>query len=156
MKLKVMRVTTTKYWQLSFVLILFVANILQAQDLTNGRIVSVIDAFHDALAEGDSVLALSYLADDVAILESGGFENKDHYRSGHLAGDIKFAQAIPRNRSEITVQIRGDVAWAYSTSTIQGKMGDREVNSQGAELIILTFEDGEWKIKAIHWSSRRR
>jgi len=77
------------------------------------------------------------LPEDVIILESWGVENKEHYRAGHLAGDIRFAQAVPRTRSEIQVSILGKVAWAHSTSITQGKMGEREINSQGAELISL-------------------
>ena len=120
------------------------------------QVASVIDAFHSSLAAGDSVTALSMLADDVTILESGGVENKEHYRSGHLSGDMRFAQAVPRERGEIEVSVMGDVAWAHSTSITQGQMGDREINSQGAELVVLARENGIWKIKAIHWSSRRR
>jgi len=33
-------------------------------------------------------------------------------------------------------------------------MGDREMNSLGAELMILTRDDDRWMIRAIHWSSR--
>ena len=80
-------------------------------------VVSVIDAYHAALASGDSAAALSLLADDVTILESGGVEDKEHYRSGHLAGDMRFAQAVPRERSEVRVTLLGDVAWAWSTHT---------------------------------------
>ena len=120
------------------------------------EVMAVIEGFHEALAAGDSVTALGYLADDVVIMESGGVEDKEHYRSGHLPGDIRFAQAVPRKRGEITVEVRGDVAWAYSTSVVEGKMGEREINSQSAELVVLTRTAGEWKIKAIHWSSRRR
>lgn len=120
------------------------------------QVAAVVDAFHSALATGDSVTALSMLADDVTILESGGVENKEHYRSGHLSGDMRFAQAVPRERGDMEVSVRGDVAWAHSTSITQGQMGDREINSQGAELVVLAREGGIWKIKAIHWSSRRR
>ena len=120
------------------------------------EVVAIIDAFHSALASGDSTTALSHLAEDVTILESGGVENKDHYRSGHLRGDIRFAQAVPRQRGEINVEIRGDVAWAHSTSITEGQMGEREINSQGAELIVLVRTAGTWKIQAIHWSSRAR
>lgn len=119
-------------------------------------VIAVIDAFHSSLAAGDSTTALSYLAEDVTILESGGVETKDHYRSGHLRGDIRFAQAVPRQRSEVTVEILGDVAWAHSTSITEGQMGERTINSQGAELIVLVRNAGAWKIKAIHWSSRAR
>ena len=117
---------------------------------------AVVDAYHAALASGDSTTALSMLADDVTILESGGVEDKEHYRSGHLAGDIRFAQAVPRERGEINVTVVGDVAWAWSTSVTQGRMGEREINSQGAELMVLARVGGEWRISAIHWSSRQR
>ncbi len=116
----------------------------------------VVDAFHQALATGDSARALSLLAEDVTILESGGVESKSQYRSGHLRGDMRFAQAVPRERGEIRVSVIGDVAWAYSTNVAQGTMGDREINSQGAELVVLAREGGNWLIKAIHWSSRAR
>ncbi len=126
------------------------------QQNTEDQVMGVVDAFHAALVAGDSIKALGHLAEDVIILESGGVENKEHYGSGHLAGDMRFAQAVPRKRGEMKVSIMGDVAWTHSTSITQGQMGDREINSQGAELAVLAREDGTWKIKAIHWSSRRR
>jgi ketosteroid isomerase-like protein len=126
-----------------------------AQD-AEAAVIEVVDAYHTALASGDSTTALELLADDVTILESGGVEDKEHYRSGHLSGDMRFAQAVPRERGEITVQVIGDVAWAWSTNTAQGRMGDRDVNSQGAELVVLARSNAGWQIKAIHWSSRQR
>lgn len=120
------------------------------------RIVSAIHDFHAALAAGDSTAALALLAEDVVILESGGVEDKEHYRSGHLAGDMRFAQAVPAEREEVSVRILGDVAWAWSTSTREGRMGERDVNSVGAELMVLRREADGWVISAIHWSSRSR
>lgn len=117
-------------------------------------VASVVDSYHAALATGDSASAIALLADDVVILESGGAEDKDHYRSGHLAGDIRFAAAVPRERSEIRVTVMGDVAWAWSTNTAQGRMGEREVNTRGAELMVLSRVGDTWLIRAIHWSSR--
>ena len=138
------------------ILMLVGAASLSGQQDPEEQVAAVVDAFHTALAAGDSATALSMLADDVTILESGGVENKEHYRSGHLSGDMRFAQAVPRERGDIEVSVMGDVAWAHSTSITQGQMGDREINSQGAELVVLAREGGVWKIKAIHWSSRRR
>lgn len=129
--------------------------VVQAQSV-EADVIAVIDSYHSALASGDSVTALAMLADDVTILESGNVEDKEHYRSGHLAGDMRFAAAVPRERSDITVTLMGDVAWAWSTSITEGQMGEREINSQGAELMVVVREGGAWKIKAIHWSSRAR
>ena len=140
----------------TFIPVLLGTGQTSAQATDSDDVIHAVDAFHAALAEGDSTLALSYLAEDVIILESGGVEDKDHYRSGHLSGDMRFAEAVPRQRGEIRVEILGDVAWAYSTSTTQGQMGDREINSQGAELVVLARAADRWMIKAIHWSSRRR
>jgi len=141
----------------AFAMLTLLINIsVLAQKDDNYQVISVVDAFHGALVAGDSTAALNYLAEDVVILESGGIENKHHYRSGHIKGDIRFAQAVPRKRGEITVTINGNVAWAYSSSVTQGKMGEREINAQGAELVVLAKDGGTWKIKAIHWSSRKR
>jgi ketosteroid isomerase-like protein len=118
-------------------------------------VVAVVDAFHHSLATGDSATALSLLADDVTILEGGAVEDKEHYRSGHLAGDMRYAAAVPRERGDVQVRVVGDVAWAWSTNVARGTMGDREVNSQGAELVVLGRVDGRWLIRAIHWSSRQ-
>ena len=127
---------------------------LVAQQGDEVSVIAVIDAFHTALASGDSTAALSHLAGDVIILEGGAVEDKDHYRSGHLSGDMRFAAAIPRVRGEISVDVMGDAAWAHSTSMTRGRMGEREINSQGAELVVLERAGDTWLIKAIHWSSR--
>jgi ketosteroid isomerase-like protein len=126
------------------------------QTAAQAEVIAVLDGFHAALAAGDSARALDYLAADVVILESGGVEDREHYRSGHLASDMRFAAAIPRQRGDVTVRVVGDVAWAHSASVVQGQMGEREVNSQSAELAVLVREAGAWKIHALHWSSRQR
>ena len=125
----------------------------QAQD-ADSAVTEVVDAYHTALVSGDSTTAVSLLADDVTILESGRVEDKEHYRSGHLAGDMRFAATVPRKRSEIRVTVLSDAAWAWSTNTAQGRMGEREVNSRGAELMVLIRQGERWMISAIHWSSR--
>ncbi len=132
------------------------ANEASAQSASEAQVTAVVAAFHTALAAGDSTTALSQLAEDVTILESGGVETKEQYRSGHLSGDMRYAQAAPRERGEMNVTIMGDVAWVHSLSVVQGQMGDREVNSQSAELMVLARDGGRWLIKAIHWSSRQR
>ena len=129
---------------------------LAAQDSASEEVVAIVDSYHRALASGDSDTALALLAEDVVILESGGMETREEYASGHLRGDIAFAAAVPRERGPIRVTVRGDVAWAVSTSTTQGEYRDREINSQGAELMVLVRGEDGWKITAIHWSSRAR
>jgi uncharacterized protein (TIGR02246 family) len=122
----------------------------------SAAVAAVVERFHRALAAGDSARALSLLAPDAVVLESGGVESRAEYRSHHLPADIEFARAVPGQRGPVRVRVRGDVAWATSTSTTQGEFRGRAVNSAGAELMVLTRSPGGWRIAAIHWSSRAR
>ena len=119
-------------------------------------VASTVERFHKALAEGDSLAALALLSDDLRILESGTAETRAEYRSGHLRADIGFASAVSSERGAIHVVVRGDVAWATSTSVTQGEVRGRTIDSRGAELMVLTREPTGWKIRAVHWSSRSR
>lgn len=127
-------------------------------DMTAGSdsmaVVHTVEAYHAALAVGDSAAALALLADDALILETGGLETRDEYRAHHLPGDMAFAAAVPRSRSDIQVMLAGDVAWTVSTSETKGTYRDREIDSRGAELMVLSRVGEAWKIRAIHWSSR--
>ena len=123
----------------------------------SAEVVSVVRRFHELLAAADSTAALALLSPDVVILESGDVETRDEYRSHHLAADIAYARAPVRTtRTPARVVVRGDVAWVASSSSAQGEMRGRTVNSSGAELMILTRVVSGWQIRAIHWSSRAR
>jgi ketosteroid isomerase-like protein len=113
----------------------------------------VVDRYHRALANGDTATAVSLLAGDVLIIESGDVETRDEYRSHHLAADVEFARAVASASGPVRVTLRGDVAWAISTSKTQGVFRGRAIDSQGAELMVVTREQGGWTIRAIHWSS---
>ena len=112
-------------------------------------VAAVIEAYHDALASGDGEAALALLAEDAVILESGGLETKAQYTDHHLPGDMAFAQAVPRTRSEIHVTGHGDVAWAWSTSETRGTYRDREIDSVGAELMVLVKGDQGWRLRGL-------
>lgn len=138
-----------------FVLVFLSAPLgLSAQASDSAAVAGVIATFHNALQRGDTVAAMAQLADDVLVLESGGLETRADYREHHLPADMTFAGAVPSVRTAVRITVRGDVAWAVSTSRTSGTYRDREINSAGAELMVLTRQSGAWKISAIHWSSR--
>jgi ketosteroid isomerase-like protein len=122
----------------------------------SAAVAAVVTRFHAALAGGDSAAALAVLAPDVVIVESGGVETRDQYRSGHLAGDIRFASATTSRRGPIRVVLQGEVAWASSTAEVEGTYRDRAINSVSAELMVLARGSSGWLIRAIHWSTRQR
>lgn len=122
----------------------------------SSAVAAVVGQFHHALKNGDSASAMSLLAADALIMESGGVETREEYRSHHLPGDMAFARAIRSSRGAMHVTIQGDVAWTASTSSTVGTYRGRAINSAGAELMILTRTPEGWRIRAIHWSSRAR
>lgn len=120
----------------------------------SAAVVATVDAFHTALAEGDTATVRRLLARDVLVLESGGLEDRAEYFSHHLPADMAFAAAVPDERDVARVEVNGDAAWVVATSQRRGTFRDREVNSRGAELVILRRGPEGWRITAIHWSSR--
>ncbi len=117
-------------------------------------VVEVIEGFHSALAAGDSAAVMAVLSTEARILEGGGVETAGEYASHHLPADMAFASAIERDRGPVSVVVRGDVAWATSTSRSTGTYRERDIDSRGAELVVLTRAGGTWRIEAVHWSSR--
>jgi len=120
----------------------------------SAEVAATVERFHAALTKGDTTGAMALLALDAIILESGGIETREEYRSHHLAGDMNYARSVKSERGPIRVTVRGDVAWASSTSTSKGQSRGRAINSAGAELMVLTRTASGWRISAIHWSSR--
>lgn len=119
-------------------------------------VVATTNRFHAALAGADSAAVKSILSNDVIVLESGSLETRQEYLAHHLAADIEFAKAVQSERKIIQVTRNGNTAWVLATSTTKGEFKGRAINSQGAELMVLTKSKGVWKIRAIHWSSARR
>jgi ketosteroid isomerase-like protein len=127
-----------------------------ALDHDSTAIVATIDRFHTALETADSAAVKRLLSDDVTVLESGSLETRAEYLRHHLGADIEFAQAIHSVRKLVSVTRSGNTAWVVSTSTTQGSFKGRAINSDGAELMVLTRRKTGWQIRAIHWSSARR
>jgi len=126
-----------------------------ATDPDSTAILAVVNGFHAALAAGDSAAALAFLAPDAVILESGGLESRAEYAAHHLGADMAFSREVPSTRVTTEVFQDGGTAWVASVTTAKGTYRGREISSQGAELMVLSRTAGGWRIRAIHWSSRR-
>ncbi|MDQ6770990.1 MAG: nuclear transport factor 2 family protein [Gemmatimonadota bacterium] len=116
----------------------------------------VATGFHRTLSTGDTTGINSLLAPDLRVIEGGTVENRQQYLSGHLSEDIAFAKALKEERAPFTYNCDGNVAWLVSTSTSSGTFSGREINTAGAELLLLSRSRKGWQIRAIHWSSARR
>ena len=120
------------------------------------EVAALVQRFHTALAQADSLTVIGLLTDDAEILESGAVETVADYRAHHLPADIALAKAIVSTRTPLRVVVRGEVATITSTSVTTGTFRDRAVDTAGAELMVTRRTAQGWRISAIHWSARRR
>jgi hypothetical protein len=112
--------------------------------------------FHEILSTGDTAGISVLLAPDLRVIEGGTVENRQEYLSHHLAADIEFAKAVKEERTSFSYRCDGNVAWLVSTSNSTGKFRGRGIDSEGAELMLLSRNPGGWKIRVIQWSSAKR
>jgi ketosteroid isomerase-like protein len=114
----------------------------------------IVDAFHAALARGDTTGALAVLADEAVIYESGGVERgKAEYASHHLAADAAFSKAVPSQVLRRSGAADGRVAWILTEGRTTGSYRDRPVDRITTETAMLRRIAGAWRITHFHWSS---
>ncbi|UTP73190.1 nuclear transport factor 2 family protein [Alteromonas sp. LMIT006] len=113
----------------------------------------VVLAFHQALETGNKDLARAQLADDMTIYEGGRVERSaDEYAHHHMLSDMKYLASMKSKTLEHQVTILGSTAISASRSHTKGTYKGKERDYQGMETMVLVKQNGEWKIKHIHWS----
>jgi ketosteroid isomerase-like protein len=105
---------------------------------------------------GDTAAAMRVIAPDAVFLESGKLETRAEYEANHLPADIQFESQVTGKRSPWQVTFLGDMAWVIATTEYEGTFENSPVNFVSAQLAVLTRHSGDWRIRTIHWSSRRR
>jgi ketosteroid isomerase-like protein len=118
-------------------------------------ITATAEDFHKALAAAEPDRVMSLLAPDALIVEAGTVQTRDDYQREHLAEDIAYARAVPSTQRGVVVRQECDVAWVTSTFTVTGKFQDKPVDNLAAATIVLTKTPAGWRIRTIHWSSRK-
>ena len=120
------------------------------------EVVAPLQAFYAAMKTGDKAAAMAQIAPDAVFVESGKLETRAEYEMNHLPADIDFEKQITGKRSPWQVKTQGDTAWVIATTEYDGTVDGAPLNFVSAQLAVLTRASGEWKIRSIHWSSRRR
>lgn len=116
--------------------------------------VAVVDAFHQALARGDTKAALSNLAEGALIFESGRVERgREEYASHHLMADAAFSKAVSSKVLRRTADVVGSMAWIASEGRTTGTFSNQPVDRKTVETMVLRRTGSKWKIVHVHWSS---
>ena len=105
---------------------------------------------------GDTAAAMRVIAPDAVFLEGGKLETRAQYEANHLPADIEFERQVTGKRGPWSVTFEGNTAWAIATTEYEGKFDGDPVNFVSAQLVVLTRDAGDWRIRSAHWSSYRR
>ena len=149
-----------RHLALLFTLTLCLAARVPAADETTDIQRFIVD--YDAAFNAKSVDRLAvFYHPDVTIFEGGGVnQGWADYRDHHLGPEMAEFLTVTFAHSNTVVHVLGvDKRTAYVTSeySLKVHMKERDENAGGLEtLILLKGDDGAWRIRHSHTSSRRR
>ena len=113
-----------------------------------------VDAFHAALARGDTNGAAALLAEDATVFEQGEAElSKSAYTASHLAADIAYLREVRESVTGRSGGVTGRLAWIATQGRFHGGFQDRDVDRQTTETMVLRLTTEGWRIAHVHWSS---
>ena len=139
----------------AFVLSLTACASSQPAPPNESDVIAVVESFYGAIKKGDAAAAMSVIAPDAVFLESGKLETRAEYEANHLPADIDFESQVTGKRGPMRVTFEGNTAWVIALTEYDGKFEGDPVNFVSAQLVVLTRDSGNWRIRSIHWSSRR-
>jgi ketosteroid isomerase-like protein/uncharacterized protein YcnI len=102
----------------------------------------------------------SFYHPDVTVYEGGGINDGwADYRDRHLGPELKALQNLQFSHANVAVHLLGGDQTAYATAmyALKARANERDVDSGGlATYILVKSNDGAWKIRHSHTSSRAR
>lgn len=117
--------------------------------------VATLEAFHHALGEGRGADALSLLAEDALIFESGGAEvSRAAYADHHLGADMAFLADMSVTTLGRDLRGEADLVVIMSRTRTTGTRDGRAIDLPGTETAVLARGNEGWRIVHLHWSSR--
>lgn len=112
------------------------------------------NVFRSALQDGNAALALSLLAPEVLIYESGDEQtSRQDYAAAHLKADIRYLDGFyVEILSQKSYEHEG-LAWVTTRSRYLSKSADPPTRQLGTETLLLRRQVSGWQIVHVHWSS---
>jgi ketosteroid isomerase-like protein len=115
-------------------------------------VVAVVNAFYGAITSGDAEAAMRLIAPDAVFVESGKIETRAEYEANHLPADIEFESQTKGARGPLRVTFDGNTAWVISSAEYDEGNPEKYINTQ---LMVLTRDSGDWRIRTISWSANQ-
>ena len=116
-------------------------------------VVAVVNAFYGGITAARPADVMRLIAPDAVFIESGRIETRAEYEMNHLPADIEFEQKVKPMRGPLRVTFDGrDTAWVISRAEYDEGNPEKYINTQ---LMVLTRDTGDWRIRTISWSSNQ-
>lgn len=117
-------------------------------------------AYLTAMEASDLDAAEALFASDSLIFETGGVEGTwKNYRDHHIGPELDAIESFVISRTEPTESKSADgsmafVAWPieYTIRLTDGRL----IESRGTVTFVLERQEGHYKIRHLHWSSRSK
>ena len=138
---------------------------LAAQSETRGTTqatspTEVASAYLDAMDIADLNRAESLFAKESSIFEAGGVEGTwQHYREHHIGPELAEFSSFKTTKGKPEEEVSADGSMAMVAWPIEYRIvlkDGKTVESNGTVTFVLVREDGSYKIRHMHWSSRKK
>ena len=117
-------------------------------------------AYLAAMEASDLDAAEALFASDSLIFETGGVEGTwKNYRDHHIGPELDAIESFVISRTEPTESKSADGSMAFVAWPIEYTIrltDERLIESRGTVTFVLEQQEGRYKIRHLHWSSRRK
>lgn len=122
--------------------------------------VDVARSYFEAMDRKDLVAAEALFATSSSIFETGGNEGDwVHYRDHHIGTELDAFVRFETSQGEPETESSSDGTMAYVAWPIEYHIelkDGREIDSRGTVTFVLIQEEGRFRIRHLHWSSKRK
>lgn len=118
---------------------------------------AVLATYKTAIERRDLTGVEALFAQPNEVIESGKVEGSyADYVAHHIGPELEHIERFTFEDYAVTVEQAGDIAWATETYRYTIVLPDRAepIVRQGVATSVLQRQDGAWRIRALHSSSR--
>jgi ketosteroid isomerase-like protein len=132
----------------------------QMEESSAGSPLAVTKSYFEAMDASDLDAAEALFATSSSIFETGGVEGSwSEYRSHHLGPEIDAIKVFSTELGDAEHSSSEDGSMAFVAWPIQYHIelqDGRKIDSNGTVTFVLTHENDDYRIRHLHWSSRRK
>ena len=121
-------------------------------------VVKVLERYRAAF-EARSTDKLAEVVDPALLVLEGTGKNVGwpDYRDNHIGPEMKEWESLTyADTVVLDAEAKGDSAWAVTQATVTIVSAGKPMTLDVAETFVLSRSEGNWRIRHLHWSGKRR